>query len=373
MRRLLIVTILLILYGSFYPWHFAHLAGRPFLLPVSFSDKRDLLLNFWLYAPVGALAFWVFARAGALRWIIPFCLGLGLSTFVELLQPFAPGRVSSQGDILANALGTLGGMLLAAWAGSAPELSRWQIRRSPEAFLLAVWVALLLFPLVPVHGPTGFRANVGAFQQSPFLWTDLVVWTLAWLVVWELIPGAFVRGRDWVVRGLLLFLLPARLFLTLRVLTKAEVAAGLFALCAALLLPRMRAAPWLVVVAILVALALRGLTPLEFSAVATPFEWIPLGGLLLSTWQPAMLVLIGKIFWYGSAVWALSRCGVGLGWCGALLAVLLTAIEIVQRYMPAHVPEITDPLLALACAAAFHLAFRSQPSPARTMADQPWV
>src|SRR5450631_32368 len=123
MRQLLIITVLAILYGSFYPWHFAYIPGQPFLLPVSLSDKRDLILNFWLYAPVGALAFWVFARAGILRWIVPFCLGLALSTFVEVVQPFIPGRVSSQGDILANGFGTLAGMFLAAWAGSAPEFS----------------------------------------------------------------------------------------------------------------------------------------------------------------------------------------------------------------------------------------------------------
>jgi VanZ family protein len=357
MRQLLIVTVLIILYGSFYPWHFTYPPG-PFLLPVSVSDQRDLLLNFWLYTPVGALAYWAFARGGILRWIVPFCLGLALSIFVELVQPFIPGRVSSLGDILANGLGTLAGTLLAAWAGAAPQLSRWQLRRSPEAFLLAVWVALLLFPLLPVRGPTALLINIRALQTSPFLWTDLAVWTIAWLVVWELLPGAFVRGGDWMVKGLLLLLLPARLFVILRVLTKAELAAGFLAVL--LLLWRPRIDPRAPVAAILVALALRGLMPWEFSSSPAPFEWIPLAGLFNATWQPALLILIGKIFWYGSAVWALSRLGLGLGWCGGLLAVLLAGIEVTQRFMPAHVPEITDPLLALACAAAFHFAFHTQ-------------
>lgn len=358
MRQLLIVTVLLILYGSFYPWHFVASPG-PLLLPVSFSDKRDLILNFWLYAPIGALAFWVFVGTGVLRWIIPFCLGLALSTFVELAQTFIPTRVSSLGDVLANSLGTLAGMFLAAWIGSVPEFSRWEVRRSPEAFLLACWVALLLFPLFPVHGPYSLMANVGAFQSSPFVWTDLVVWTIAWWLVWELIPGAFVRGRNWIVMGLLLLFLPVRLFLILRVLTKAEVAAGLLAPCVAYFARRLRLAPWTLLAAVVVALTLRGLTPFEFSAFATPFGWIPLGGLLNAPWQPAMLVLIGKVFWYGSALWALCRCGVGLGWSGGLLALSLLGIEMIQRFMPAHVPEITDPLLALACAAAFRVAFRT--------------
>jgi VanZ family protein len=365
MRKLLLAAVLLILYGSFYPWHFAHIPGRPFLIPVSLSDTRDLLLNFWVYVPVGALGFWVFAPAGVLRWIVPFCLGLALSTFVEMVQYFIPGRVSSLGDILANTLGTLGGILLAAWIGSAPRLSRWEMRRSPESLLLWTWAALLLFPLIPVHGLYVLRGNIQAFEESPWVWSSLVVWTVAWIVVWELIPGAFVRGSQWIIFGLLLLLLPARLFLILRVLTQPEVAAGLLAACLVLMMRRRRFEPFLLAGLILVALAVRGLAPWEFSGSPTPFSWIPLTGLLNSEWQPALLVLISKIFWYANAVWALSRCGLGLSWSGASLAVFLAAIEIIQRYMPAHVPEITDPLLALACAAVLRV-FRArvrQPEP----------
>ena len=147
-------------------------------------------------------------------------------------------------------------------------------------------------------------------------------------------------------------MLPARLFLILRVLTKAEAAAGLLALCLPLLMKRKHMAPLLLASVILAALAVRGLTPFELSAFPAPFNWIPMAGLLNSEWQPAMLVLITKTFWYAAAVWALSRCGLSLALSGGSLAVFLAAIEITQRYMPAHVPEITDPLLALACAAS---------------------
>jgi hypothetical protein len=61
------------------------------------------------------------------------------------------------------------------------------------------------------------------------------------------------------------------------------------------------------------------------------------------------------LFWYATAVWALRRCGLSLGASGVVVALLLGGIEIVQRHMPVHVPEITDPLLALGCAAAFRL------------------
>jgi len=360
MRRLLIFIVLAILYGSFYPWHFAYIPGNFFLIPIDFGDKRDLILNFWLYTPVGASAYWVFApRGGALRWVLPVCIGFALSTFVELLQFFVVSRLSSQGDIFANTLGTIGGMLLAAVVGSAPELSRWRLRRSPEALLLGCWLAFLLFPFFPVHGPWPLMANVHKFEGSPFLWTDLVVFTIAWCVVWQLIPSTFVRDTYWVAVGFLLVLLPARFFLILRVLTKPELAAGLVALCIAPILRRWRIPPWVTAALVLIALMIRGLAPFEFSAFAAPFSWVPFSGLLNADWQTATLILITKLFWYAAAVWAMRRCGLGLGASGVAVAVLLAGIEIVQRHMPAHVPEITDPLLALGCAAVFRLVVQA--------------
>jgi hypothetical protein len=121
---------------------------------------------------------------------------------------------------------------------------------------------------------------------------------------------------------------------------------------------------------VLTALMIRGLAPFEFSAFAAPFSWIPFSGFLGSDWQSAMLILIAKLFWYAAAVWAIRRCGLGLGMSGVVVAVLLAGIEVVQRHMPAHVPEITDPLLALGCAAAFGLFSRV---PAGSSADQTYA
>jgi len=358
MRRLLLVIVLAILYGSFYPWHFAYNPGNFFLVPVSSSNLQDLILNFWLYVPAGACGYWVFARAGALRWILPVCLGLALSLCVELVQYFIPTRLSSQGDILANTMGTAAGMLVAALVGYAPELSRWRLRRSPETLLLGCWLAFLGFPFFPVHGLWSLMANVRKFQGSSFLWSDMIVFTIAWVVVWQFLPATFVRDTYWLAAGSLLLLLPARFFLILRVLTKSEVVAGAAALCLAPLLRRMAVPPWVTAALVLIALMIRGLAPFELSAFASPFNWIPFSGFLGSDWQSATLVLFAKLFWYGTAVWAIRRCGLALGLSGVVVALLLAGIEIIQRHMPAHVPEITDPLLALGCAAAFGLVSR---------------
>ncbi len=97
MRRLLFFIVLVILYGSFYPWRFAYIPGNLFLVPINLSDKRDLILNLGINIAGGASAYWVFARrAGVLRWVLPVCVGFALSTFVELVQFFVVTRLSSQ-------------------------------------------------------------------------------------------------------------------------------------------------------------------------------------------------------------------------------------------------------------------------------------
>ena len=42
------------------------------------------------------------------------------------------------------------------------------------------------------------------------------------------------------------------------------------------------------------------------------------------------------------------------------VAVFLAGIEWIQCYLPGHVPEITDPLMALGCGIAFQLAARQK-------------
>ena len=202
MRRLLLAAVLLILYGSFYPWHFAHISGRPFLIPVSLSDTRDLLLNFWVYVPVGALAFWVFGprRYSALDHPILFgarALHVHRSGAIFHSRPcLEPRRYPRQhaGDLgrnIARRLGRVGSPVIPLGieplSGKLPAGSLGRAAAVPSD---SPCTDSMLY--VRMHGP---------FRRAPWVWSSLVVWMMAWMVVWELIPGAFVRGMNWIVFG----------------------------------------------------------------------------------------------------------------------------------------------------------------------------
>jgi VanZ family protein len=364
-RRLLALAILLLIYVCLYPWHFNYDPGRLFLEPLSvaaiLSDKKDFILNCWVYIPLGALLFWSFPSWKRLRWFVPLVAGFSLSLLVEMVQFYIPSRVSSQNDILANTLGSVTGGLAAAVWKSGTGISRWLPRASIETFLLLVWMAFLLQPMVPVHGPTRLLLNVSELRASGFSISDTTLWAATWIMVWHLIPGAAPPATNrWLVFGAMLLAIPGRLFLVSRVLTKAEVAGAAAGLLCVLVFPGKGGASVRLGILMMAAILIRGLAPFQFSPHAADFQWIPFETVLrMSDWQPAMLVVAEKLFWYGSIVWAVGRGGLGWPFAAAIAAGWLASIEAIQVFVPAHVPEITDPLIAVVCAIGFGLAERT--------------
>jgi 8-oxo-dGTP diphosphatase len=116
---------------------------------------------------------------------------------------------------------------------------------------------------------------------------------------------------------------------------------------------RMRSWRWAVAAACYLAILYRGLSPFIFVSQASAFDWTPFRGFLFADWSKALPMLFSKLFWYGAAVWVLRRLRLSWLLSGGVAAGFLLAIEIVQRHIPPHVSEITDPLLALLLAGVF--------------------
>jgi 8-oxo-dGTP diphosphatase len=109
------------------------------------------------------------------------------------------------------------------------------------------------------------------------------------------------------------------------------------------------------IIAVLCYLALfyRGLAPFHFASTPAPFNWRPFEAFIFDRREDAIRILMAKLFWYGAAVWVLRRLRLWWTAAGAVAASVLMAIEIAQRYIPPHISEITDPLMALLIAAFF--------------------
>ena len=369
MKRLLFLTIALIVYGSLYPWQFDWRRSSESPLDVLLRSwprhvdrflLRDVALNILLYTPLGLSAFLAMSRrhSRVLAAASAILLGVALSTGIEIAQVYVPGRVSSLLDVTTNSLGTVAGVLGGMAFGSRIEalLERQRWRHAPAAaLLLACWAVCQLYPFFPALTHTHLRASLRVLLASASV-SPAEVWAVGaeWFAALLALGAVLGRLRDPWLAGVPV-VLALRLVTATRSLTANEAAGALLALPLWLAIPesrRLRAALWWMASALL----LRELAPFHLSPHAQPFSWIPFTPTLEAERQSAVVILARKAFDYGAMVWLLRRRNVRY-WQGGLAAAgVLFGCERIQVYLPGRTPEITDAVLALVMAAALWMA-----------------
>ncbi len=336
--RLLLLTLILIAYGSLYPWHFrsAPPGVSPFWIiahswPRHFDGPtvRDIAANVLLYLPVGLFGFLTFAN----RWaIVPtLLLGFTLSTIMEFAQVFVVGRDASLMDITSDTIGAaIGAAAGLLWRGT----QRKTVLRPDSILLLVCWIFAQCFPFLPRLG-TIVRGRPADSLLTPAAAAALVT------VIDSL---RLAPKRRIAILGAMLLLVPLRILIFTRSVTPLEIAGATVVFSAACVV-RFHPAPVALLLAI--AIVIRGLAPFEFSSTPQQFSWLPFQASLLLEWEPALTILLGKVFVYGVLVWLIRESGARLAFAVGATAVLLALIEAIQRYIPAHSAEITDPIIAV--------------------------
>src|SRR5580704_4621876 len=106
MRRVVLIVVALIVYGSLYPWEFhaRQLGASPlWVLLHSWPDAInryllwDIAINVVLYAPLGVFGFLAMSERAprAMRIVMPVLMALALSASVEMIQLFDDSRQCS--------------------------------------------------------------------------------------------------------------------------------------------------------------------------------------------------------------------------------------------------------------------------------------
>jgi len=375
----------LIVYGSLYPWHFvpAHLGANPlWVLLHSWQRQplrnfvRDAVVNITLYMPLGFTAHSVFRKSRLPGFGIygPVLLGLLLSVAMELTQLLEPVRFTSIADVITDvtgsALGVMIGLLFeatseggAGTAGATGDDGDHDHDHDKGALMLAFcWFTWLFFPMFPVISPYQWTRKLAVFEHSRLIDPMLLLSTAAcWFAAGLLLTAAGARiPRTWF--ALTLLAVPAQFFVVERQ-PLPSLLLGAIAGCILFLMRRRVGKPtkadaWI----FLAVIVLRGLSPFHFATSSTAFNWMPFVATLLGEWQSAAGVLIEKVFYYGTAIWLLSAAGVRLARSAAVVAAVLTLIEIAQIHLPGRTPEITDPILAVLMGFVL-AALKSRPGP----------
>lgn len=357
---------MLIVYGSFYPWHFQRvvLPANPLWIlthsrPVAFDlyTYRDAAINLALYVPCGMFGFLSLSesRSRAARWAEVFLGAAALSACIEMVQLFIPGRVCSMFDLTCNVAGASMGILLAATCPlpihralretEAVGAFRW----SGAMVLLYVWAGYLLFPFFPALSRSALYPKLMAFL-SPGNWAlrDFLESLGGWLAVAALLESLAGRKRAARLLPFALLLIPAKLVIVHRSMSGSELAGALTGIGCWMCFRRLWQPRLAAGVLALAALVASGLAPFQFT-LGRPqsFTWVPFLPMLQAPWESAFIVLLRKTFLYGSAIWLLHSDGRGWWMTSLIVAIPLALVEALQVFLPGRTPELTDPALAL--------------------------
>lgn len=363
MSFLLVTIIVLIAYGTLAPFDFHF--SRPYppwqamvhYWPVKLerSTVRDIVLNLIVFLPLGIAASLTFvhkaprvvAFAGAVL------LGSALSFGVEALQTYEAHRIPSAMDWLCNTCGAALGAACGLLYQNRIEGALGQAKRRSAAagiLLAATFVAAQLYPFLPAITRSRIGPALRQLLASHLSWVEVLAGAAAWFT-FALAVRAIWGRLPWPWLALCMTAIPVRLAISGRGPGKSDFVAAVVALGLWIVVsdPFRHGAACLLMG---LAIVLRELSPFRFPGPEHGFSWMPFEASLSGEQTRSTIVVLRKLFEYGSMVWLLGagRCvylRAGLG-----LAIALLLMEAAQRWMPGRSPELTDAILALLMALA---------------------
>jgi VanZ family protein len=362
----------MIVWGSLFPFEFAWLSmaqlqRRLGLIASEHATRSDLVANFLLYIPFGALCALAIGVGERSRCIVR-ATGIGaiLSAAIEISQLSTLHRVTSVIDLGLNTLGSLLGALLAVGYLAVGE--RWimqgLLRTRPAVVpfgLILLWLTADFAPFVPRFSWAEIRESLSGFWLQSWSWRHVLFEFGSWCLltecarrIWRL-PTALLTCLI-----LLAATIAARLLIATQHLMPQELVAWsavCFAIAISIGIRNADRARWAAAFGLLALLA-HELLPWSWSSHAQRFLWLPFSGSLLAGHNYQNL--LEKIFIYSACLWSLALCRRRYWSSVALMIFGVGAIEILQIWMPSQEPEITDVLLVIGAAAAYQLLQRVQ-------------
>jgi VanZ family protein len=362
-RRLLAAAVLLVAYGSLWPFEFAAAPSAGWRHVV--ADRRlwtsvgDVVGNVLLFVPMGALSVLVLDPARP-RWSWRLCAALAANLAFALVlqaaQLWLPARNAALADVWWNGVGTLLGAGLAL--GGALRLARYGVpshgpHRVP-AVLLGAWALMQLAPFVPRLDWQAMKDSLKPLLLQPALNPLGVAQAAIGALVLGCVVAALIRDERRARQRTALLLgaaLLSRVFISGRGAYASEWLGAALGFGAWVLLQRSTRLPALALGALLVAYTVAALSPFELRAAPAAFHWVPFeaflrGAMLINLWA-----LVQSLFLFGALLWLARRAGLPPGVTTLALVAWVGAAEFAQRWVVGRVPDVTGPLLVLALSA----------------------
>ena len=379
-RIVFYITVLLVAYGSLYPFNF-DLSQLSLLDAGALSSKRgwmarggDVLGNIALFVPFGASGMLAQSpgRSAMARFVLLCLIGLFLAGGLQLLQVLLPSRDPALRDVFWNLCGWVVGAAL-VW----PSAVRARLL-APAGFGIAVVPGFLLFcglaselaPFVPTINLQAYKDSLKPLLAAPDVLSAAFLRSYVfWLVLLDLLARVWPEraGGAWPI-ALALATIPAKIVIVQNSAGSDYVVALLLALLTwYVLLRRSQQRPVILVAALALAVIATSLAPFTLRATPATFSWLPLSGALSGSMLVNAKAIAGKIFLFGALLFFLDLAGVRRAAAIVGVVLLSAVLEVAQIWVGDHTPVITDPLLVLLLGAAFVL-FDRGPAQSRATA-----
>ncbi|MCB1876832.1 MAG: hypothetical protein KDH88_12740 [Chromatiales bacterium] len=361
MKNLFYLTVVLIAYGSLFPFEF-HTGGLSAAVWDNFwrswrviSSRGDILSNVALFVPYGL--FGMAARSARTpvvgRFVFLILTGALFAFVLQLAQLWVIARDAALQDVGWNLLGLVvgaGTLLRQDFARGFSGFFASQ-RFSFPLLLLLAWLISLWLPFVPTLDLQVVKNALKPLFLDPVWDTgEALLHAACWLVAISLWQSMGRDGPRLVhVYWLLPLTLVAQLFLVGGRLTLGEVSGAAAALLLHALWPstfEQRARTLLVLM--FLAVGFDKITPVQLGE--NRFLWIPFEGFLTGSMLTNVQNLFEKFFVFGALLW-LARASRLSWWLSTVLVTgWVLEIEVFQSFSVGHTAEITDMLYVLALA-----------------------
>lgn len=364
MRLIWITVIILISYGSLYPFNFDFTRDLPADLIGWLGNweqrtiRSDLIANILLFMPYGffgALNIQQDKRRSPLLsalWLI--LSGVAFALLLQLLQFFLPTRVPHAADALVNSVGILLGISMAAYTNSQrlrrliPQ--KFQFQLIPALLVLTLWLGWAFFPYIPVFEAKQIGLGIESVYQSHWQWQLWFKYVLFWLVFYA--SFSRVMGRAYPLSFFLIlsiFILVIKLTMLRSQLGWSEVTAVPVAVLLQQYLSNHSRLLLILIMAVMV-LFIKFLWPWQWIGEATSLnnvQWIPfktfLGG---STWYHLSNLLEYSLL-LGSIVYALARWQKSYVKSAVTIFIIVLLFSILQLFVANKSPDITNLIMVI--------------------------
>ena len=354
------LVILLIVYGSLYPFQWNFTAPRPFVWGGRIG-LRDLVENLLLFIPLGGLLGWA-AGARPDRWaaFAGWCsLALVLAGTLQWLQKFLP-RTPALSDVLFNmaghALGWAGGLAVRRRTDTlSAQHRRWGDVDRYAVVLVALWTVAELYPLIPTLDLSSVAKNVRSLWRQE-LWQPRRMLLHAGMAFIGLSAVAqLARSVCQAQRARALSLAVALVVLAgkFAVVDQAPGVAVVAGIAGGWALwrcvdqwaqgSRWSATAWVALATYL----LDALWPWAWRSPPGDMGWLPFASALSTNVQLSLTARALECLCFGALLWGTARNGARLGGMTLCTAMLAFACEWTQRYLPTRTAETTSVVLAL--------------------------